>query len=86
MPYGLAVLEKQLAILRAAKVGKRNTTLNRCAFIIAKHVAGGHINEGTARSELEHAALVIGLSAWEIERTLDSAFAAVRVTGRVGQR
>ncbi|MGH2755131.1 MAG: bifunctional DNA primase/polymerase [Actinomycetota bacterium] len=74
--YGLAVLDKQLAILGAAKVGERNHVLNRCAFNAARHVRGGHISEFYARQELSRVAYHIGLTDLETRRTLDSAFRA----------
>ena len=83
-PYGLAVLEKQLAILSAAKVGERNTTLNRCAFIVAKHVAAGHLNEVAARRRLETCGRAIELTAEETSRTIDSAFGNSRANGLSG--
>lgn len=38
-PYGLKVLRNQLAILSRAKVGERNHTLHRCAFIVARETS-----------------------------------------------
>lgn len=73
-PYGLMVLRDQLDILRAAKVGERNHTLNRCAFIIGKLIAAGHLLEPPARAELIRVALSIGLTDWETTRTIASAF------------
>ncbi len=83
-PYGLKVLRNQLDILRAAKVGERNHTLNRCAFIIGKLIAAGHLLDPTARAELVRVALSIGLTDWETTRTIDSAFEAVRRVGVTG--
>lgn len=74
--YGLEVLRKQLAILARAKEGERNHTLNRCAFVVARYVAAGHLLETAARSELTRVSLSIGLSHWETTRTIDSAFSA----------
>lgn len=76
--YGLAVLRNQLEILGSAQVGDRNHMLNRCAFIVARFVAEGHLAESFARSELHHVALGIGLSEWETTRTITSAFNAAR--------
>jgi len=73
---GLKLLRKQLAILARATEGERNDTLNRCAFVVARYVAGGHLLESFGRAELTRVALSIGLSPWETERTIDSAFAA----------
>jgi Bifunctional DNA primase/polymerase, N-terminal len=71
---GIRILERQLAILRAAKVGERNHTLNRCAFILARVVASGELSESDARDELQEVAARIGLSAWETDRTISSGF------------
>jgi len=80
--YGLAVLRNQLDVLRNARVGERNHTLNRCAFIVARFVAGGHLNDSHARGELHRLALHIGLTEWETTRTITSAFEAVPGVGR----
>jgi hypothetical protein len=74
---GLRLLDKQLAILRAATEGTRNHTLNRCAFIVACAVARGDLASSSSRYQLEQTALAIGLSAWETLRTVISAFDGV---------
>jgi len=79
-PNGFTVLRNQLDILRNARVGERNHTLNRCAFIVARFVAGGHLNDSCARAVLHRLALQIGLTEWETTRTITSAF-----TARVGK-
>ncbi len=75
--YGLAVLRNQLEILRMAQVGERNHTLNRCAFTVARFVAGGHLTDAHARDELHRVGLQIGLTDWETTRTITSAFGSV---------
>jgi hypothetical protein len=74
---GLKVLRCQVKIVSRACKGERNHTLNRCAFVVARYVAAGHLREIAARGELTRAAVDIGLTAWETERTIDSAFSAV---------
>jgi hypothetical protein len=75
-PYGLAVLRNQLDILRAARVGERNHTLNRCAFIVGRFIHTGHLDETFGRQALESVAVRIGLSVRETTDTLRSALRA----------
>lgn len=74
--YGLSVLRDELERLRAAQVGTRNHTLNRCVFVLAQLVAGGELLESAARSASLSVALVIGLEEAESRQTIDSAFDA----------
>jgi hypothetical protein len=60
-PYGLAVLDDELARLRAAQVGTRNHELNRCAFVLAQLIAGGELAEAAVRESLLSSAIAIGL-------------------------
>ena len=76
-PYGLAVLRNQLDVLRRARVGERNDTLNRCAFIVGLFIHSGHLAETSARKALHATALELGLPPWEVNRTLDSALSSV---------
>jgi hypothetical protein len=78
-PYGLEVLGRQLANLRNAKEGERNHTLNRCAFIVARHVVACHLVKAKARGELAMVALEVGPSTSETIRTIDGAFRSVGV-------
>jgi hypothetical protein len=75
---GLRLLNKQLAILRAAREGTRNHSLNRCAFIVACAIARGDLDGAASRYQLEQTALAKGLSSWETKGTLQSAFRATR--------
>ncbi|MDQ4144892.1 MAG: bifunctional DNA primase/polymerase [Actinomycetota bacterium] len=74
--YGRSVLRGELDRLRTAPKGRRNHTLNRAAFAVARVVAGGELLEAPARSALVSAATAIGLTAHESNLTIDSAFAA----------
>ena len=74
--YGEAVLRGELQGLRTARVGTRNHSLNRAAFVTAQVVAGGELLEGAARDSLLEAALAIGLAEPEARQTIDSAFSA----------
>ena len=73
---GKTALQRQLDILSRAREGERNHTLNRCAFIVGLFIRSGHLDESSARHALEHAALSIGLSQWEADRTIASALTA----------
>jgi Bifunctional DNA primase/polymerase, N-terminal len=74
---GIRILERQLAILRAAKVGERNHTLNRCAFILARVVAAGELSDPRVREELIGTAVSTGLTEWECDRTIESAWRGI---------
>lgn len=73
----MKVLRKQLAIIAAAREGERNHTLNRCAFVVARWIAAGHLLPGAGAGRVTRVALSIGLTPWETARTIDSAFSAV---------
>lgn len=74
--YGQAALANEVITLSSAPDGSRNQTLNDCAFAIAQLVAGGELDEGTARSSLKSMALTVGLDEKETDKTIDSAFKA----------
>lgn len=75
---GQAVLDRACADIASAVTGTRNHTLNREAFLLAKHVASGQLDEDTVRARLIKAATDAGLGTAEIKRTLDSAFKGSR--------
>jgi hypothetical protein len=72
-PYGHRVLAAELAALGQATPGQRNRTLNRTAFKVYRYVAGGLLDEETVTLVFTAAALAVGLSAAEVDRTLASA-------------
>jgi len=72
-PYGRRVLAAELAALGRATPGQRNRTLNRCAFKVYRYVASGLLDDQEVTLAFTTAALVIGLGAAEIGRTLASA-------------
>jgi hypothetical protein len=72
-PYGRRVLADELAALGRATPGRRNRTLNRCAFKVYRYVAGGVLNEEDVTLAFTTVARAIGLSAGETARTLASA-------------
>jgi hypothetical protein len=75
-PYGAAVLRNAANAVRSAAIGQRNQTLNRRAFVVAQFSAGAEISEQEAQTELQNAALAVGLSEVEVEATLKSAWSA----------
>jgi Bifunctional DNA primase/polymerase, N-terminal len=72
-PYGHRVLAAELAALGRATPGQRNRTLNRCAFKVYRYVAGGLLDDQEVTAAFTQAALAIGLSSTETDRTLASA-------------
>jgi hypothetical protein len=72
-PYGRTVLADELAALGRATHGRRNHTLNRCAFKVYRYVAGGVLSEERVTAAFTEAAHAIGLTAAETARTLASA-------------
>jgi hypothetical protein len=71
--YGRTVLAAELAALGRATPGKRNRTLNRCAFKVYRYVAAGLLDDQEVTTAFTQAALAIGLQAAEVARTLASA-------------
>ncbi len=69
-------LQDELAALLAAPEGKRNSTLNECAFNLAQIVAGGSLEGDTVKARLRAAAVGIGLEPNEIAQTIESGFQA----------
>ena len=58
--YGLAALEAECKAVRAAAFGQQETTLNNAGLKIGALIAGGHLLESVARSELMAAAQTYG--------------------------
>jgi hypothetical protein len=73
-PYAATALAREADAIQRAPEGARNDTLNRAAFNIGQLVAGGQVHHDTARVALIDAAMAAGLSAREIDRTIDSGF------------
>jgi hypothetical protein len=67
------VLAAELAALYRATPGRRNHTLNRCAFKVYRYVASGVLDEEAVTAAFAQAALAIGLEEAEVARTLASA-------------
>lgn len=72
--YGQAILDGELARVRAAVKGTRNDTLNIAAVKVARGVAGGHIDEDHGRAALIAAAVEVGLTRREAIATVRSGF------------
>jgi hypothetical protein len=72
-PYGRRVLAAELAALGRSTPGRRNHTLNACAFKVYRYVAGGILQDQDVTAAFTHAALAIGLDPAEVSRTLASA-------------
>jgi hypothetical protein len=72
-PYGRRVLAAELAALGRATPGRRNRTLNACAFKVYRYVAGGLLDDQEVTAAFTTAAVAIGLDLAEVGRTLASA-------------
>jgi Bifunctional DNA primase/polymerase, N-terminal len=74
--YAAAVLDGETSRAAAAVNGQRNHELNRAAFALFRHVAGGTLDEETVSGRLWQAAAVTGLAAEDpgsVRRTIASA-------------
>lgn len=80
--YVLEAVAREVAALRSTGQGGRNDQLNRSAFNLGQLVAGGELDEGLARAELEAAALSVGLGEHEIEVTMASGLASGKLQPR----
>jgi Bifunctional DNA primase/polymerase, N-terminal len=72
-PWGRAVLEGEIEELMGSTVGQRNHALFRSACAVFSAAKAGELAMDMARRCLHHAALMVGLGALEITKTLDSA-------------
>lgn len=71
-PYGIAVKEQELDVLRRAPEGERNNTLNRCAFNLARLYSQGHLIRDNTMRELYSVAIEVGLPHAEVVSTIES--------------
>jgi hypothetical protein len=74
--YGRAVLRDECAIVASAEMGERNSTLNACAFKVARYAVDGVVDATGALHALLAAALVCGLSEREATATITSSWRA----------
>lgn len=82
--YGQTALANEIAKLATAGKGRRNQTLNTCAFSLSQLVAGGELSEGQVQAALLSAAISIGLNETEARRTIESGFKAGSAKPRSG--
>jgi hypothetical protein len=75
-PYAQAVLRGEVARLRSARPGTRNTTLNWVAYRCGQFVGRGDLGHGEVTQLLTETALDLGLSAPEVAATLQSGLRA----------
>jgi hypothetical protein len=83
--YAESALDKELEIVRSAKEGTRNDTLNAAAFNLGQLVGAGQLSEHVVRDELLSAAVSAGLPSSDIktiESGLRSGMASPRQAGR----
>lgn len=69
-------LAGEVARVRHAEPGRRNTDLNRAAFCLGQLVASGHLDADVVTGLLTDAALAAGLGPREVAATLRSGLAA----------
>jgi uncharacterized protein (DUF927 family) len=70
--YGRKALEDECEKVMAAPPGTRNDTLNRAAFALGQLVAGGQLDRPEVEDQLRSAAIVVGLSEHEIQKSIAS--------------
>lgn len=75
-PYGVKAMESELGRLATAVPGERNNALNRAAFALAQLAAGGELGQDAAKDKLIAVAVNLGLEDDEIEKTIESGWAA----------
>jgi hypothetical protein len=74
--YGAAALARESDLVRGARPGGRNRTLNRAAFSLGQLVAGGAIDRIAVERALLDAAVECGLETKEAEATIRSGIEA----------
>ena len=70
--YGDRALQEECNRVATAPEGTRNHALNHAAFRIGQLIGGGEQDETHARTELETAAHLAGLSGTEVTKTINS--------------
>ncbi|MFF7332720.1 bifunctional DNA primase/polymerase [Streptomyces sp. NPDC008150] len=78
----VAALEAECAVVAAAPDGRRNATLNRCAFKVGRFVAWGDLPRQTAEDAFQGAGQAAGLTAAECRITIRSALDSSQRTAR----
>lgn len=74
--YAAKALAEEVSTLLGTQPGGRNHALNVAAFSLGQLVAAGHLDEGEVTEQLRDAALAIGLTESETEKTLRSGLEA----------
>lgn len=72
--WGLAILSAEVFAVETSLPGQRNNQLNRSAYLVYGAVKGGHLDHSIATMRLRQAAIHVGLSEDEAEKTLASAW------------
>ncbi|HQP56665.1 MAG TPA: hypothetical protein PLN83_11190 [Syntrophorhabdus sp.] len=70
--YAQAALQNEISILSNKSEGERNNQLNKSAFALGQFVSAGHLEEREVVKALLKAAIYVGLSHDEIEKTIRS--------------
>jgi hypothetical protein len=74
--YAVAILDREVNLVRTAAAGKRNSTLNLVAFRLGQFVATQALDRATVEVALTDAALAAGLGEREVARTIRSGLEA----------
>jgi len=77
--YARGALISAISAIERSSSGDRNNELNKQAFGLARFVRAGELDDNLVRRTLLAAAKVAGLSAFEAERTINSALRARKV-------
>lgn len=74
--YAQAALDGEIARVRSAREGSRNTSLNVAAYSLGTLIGAGALSQGDAETQLLSAALAAGLTEREAQRTIRSGLTA----------
>ncbi|WP_162559675.1 phage/plasmid primase, P4 family [Methylobacterium radiodurans] len=80
--YAAAALKSELNALSRATVGKRNSTLNKAAYVLGALCQPGVLDEAEVRARLTETALAVGLTAEATSKTIASGMRAGRLEPR----
>ena len=81
--FALAVLAREVELVRTAPQGERNTRLTKAGYSTGGFISTGDLDSTTVYRELENAAIEVGLPAKEIVDTLTRAIRAGMALPRV---
>ena len=74
--YTQAALDGEIARVRSAREGSRNTALNVAAYSLGTLIGAGVLSQGDVETQLLSAALAVGLTEREAQRTIKSGLIA----------